>query len=520
MIRIKTLSFPLISAMVVSTAVNASAQVALELSSQKSYRQNQKSLNFKGGSFVTRLSDGHVSSVGFCNDFNYYPPGYYILGPCTAGTSGYVTKGNVNGATIQRPYLVVTELVGAIIIQPYEPTLCKLVAAPASKLPRPSVGFQEQGATISYNLHVPTSIRDYNISSYSNTRKYSESQREKFQDEIVTGVYHYTFPRLGAPTQPAPVVAVIYPMVEGYAKLNNRAQGFEFTKINNNVWNKAGYIEMSFARPNTFKWSGLTPSSVYAAVDSVYFSLKPLTNPKKPQTSGIVAGEAIFPSFTTSADESAVLLPSPYTSSYTTPPIFPSGTQAMVQIEVQRNFQTGGVTYDFSNRKFQIPVMVIDRYTEYQDTYLAKAKNKDILADPDGDGFNNLTEWILNSDGNSAASVPPTLTPAAYQAEDFLGAATPIGSYYGFNVDVKQGTIPSVSYTLQRSLDQGKTWKKFKSDNDWSVVKVTTVVRGITKTQIQVRSLEPNPDAAATIPTIQPPGTIGDLYRIKLSLTK
>ncbi len=49
MIRIKTLSLPLISALVVSTIVPATAQVALQLNSEKTYRQSKKGINFKGG---------------------------------------------------------------------------------------------------------------------------------------------------------------------------------------------------------------------------------------------------------------------------------------------------------------------------------------------------------------------------------------------------------------------------------------------------------------------------------------
>ena len=107
---------------------------------------------------------------------------------------------------------------------------------------------------------------------------------------------------------------------------------------------------------------------------------------------------------------------------------------------------------------------------------------------------------------------------------------------------VQKDTVPKVTYLLQRSLDQGKTWQPFKNGYyltdgsysatpptdqfgfflpfNWSVQKVTTIVRGITYVQYEVRSGIRNTNINATIPTSQPPGTLGDLYRVKIILKK
>ena len=159
------------------------------------------------------MNDGSVSSIGGCDFIQYYPPGYFI-GICSAGTTGLITSGTVNGATRANPYLLVNTLTPALAIAPREPDKARLVAAPASNLPRPSGGFKDQSASVYFNLHTPESVREYLLTRYVNTRDYAGNQRKKFESEIVPGVYHYTFPRLVDPTLPAPVNVVIYPMAE------------------------------------------------------------------------------------------------------------------------------------------------------------------------------------------------------------------------------------------------------------------------------------------------------------------
>ncbi|GAA5123203.1 hypothetical protein JIN84_11080 [Luteolibacter yonseiensis] len=551
MIRIKTLSLPLISALVASTITTATAQVELQLNSEKTYRQSKKGIYFKGGTFKVRLDDGHVSTIGFCDDPNYYPPGRYI-NACSPGTSGFLSMGNLDNADVQRPYLVITELQDAIAIAPLYEDKIKLLAAPASGLPRPSGGFGDDSSAVYYNLHT-TNVREYGITGYFLNRKYTKNQRDKFEREIVPGAYRYSFPRLNNPDMPAPITAVIYPMLEGKAKKNNRVSGFEFTKVNKNKWTD-GYVELSYLKPNSYNWAGLTPNVVFANVDRLYFSLRALRNPAKPDSSDVFRDTSIFPAFTNSAgDNPRVLLSNPYVKSFITPPIIPSGTRAIAELELQRGFQTGGVTYDLSNRKFQIPVAVFDRYTEFVSLYLSKAskKNKGILEDPDKDGYNNLTEWILESEPSSAASIPAAPQPAPYQAVDIIGGPTPFGSYYGFNVDIKEGTVPKVTTTLQRSKDQGKTWENFVDGYyyangsytdlndppeetltfpylpvpgvDWQVQTVRTNIRGISRVQVQVRSMthiDVNIDNYLDEDNwyYQPPGATGHIYRVKVTL--
>lgn len=517
MISFKTPSMAAVGLLAATSALPLAAQVSFSLSTTKTFRQLAGSkILFRGGEFTSYANDGTIIIVPGCDSRNYFPPG--LPGPCVLGTTGFVSFGNAESTPIQNPYLVVTGLRPAVIFEPDAADRIRLTAAPASKLPRPAAGFTDASLSLYYDL-TTFNIQEYKVSSYYQVRKYSNTQLALFNSEIVPGAYHYSFPRLGAPNLVAPLAAVIYPMVEGYAKLNNRWTGFYFSNVNGNVWTPRGCVQLSYLRPNTFTWTGLTTSLVYPAVDSLYFSIKALRNPADPANSEVVSGYAIFPGFAdTAAPESRILLPDPYRTTFTTPPILPGGTIGMAQVELVRNMQTGGVTYDFSKRIFQIPVEVVDSYTDFVALYMKGAKNTGILMDNDGDGYNNLTEWILNSDPLVSGNIPVAPDPVAFQAVDAFGP-TPVGSYFGFDVNVRNGTVPTVTYTLQRSKNNGVTWEPFVTDLQWSVERVTTVTRGITTTKIQVRSLVlVNPVTADTTNFfVEPPGTAAHIYRVLIT---
>ncbi len=544
MIRFKTLPLPVMCVIAALAMKPLDAQIVFALSSEKTYRQDNGNISFKGGTFDVGLSDGYVVSILGCDDPDYYPPGTYN-GICFPGTAGLLSDGNIGSATIQRPYLVITELSPAAAIAPRFPDLVSLVAAPASSLERPSGGFTDTSASVFYNLHTPGSIREYDLTGYFLNRQYNSNQRGKFENEIVSGSYYYSFPRLGMPTLSAPISAIIYDMAEGFQKLNNQTKGVKFTRVNKNSMLK-GFMEMSYSRPNEFQWQGITSSNTYAMADKLYFSLRAMRNPSNPQNSDVIRSSAVFPPFITGAENSSrVQLKTPYVTSFITPPIIPSGTKAIAELEIERNFKTGGVTYDFSRRRFQIPVIVVDRFSEYIERNLNSKKDKGLLADPDKDGYNNLTEWILESDSSETGSIPKMPVAASYQAVDYLGRNTPLLSYYGFNVTIKEGTNPKVTYTLQRSLDQGKSWANFKTgfyypDGSysvtakeqeidrfgniiepitWVVKKVRTFERGMETFQIQVRSGIIS-YASNNNYQLEPPGTQGHLYRVKILLKK
>lgn len=506
MIRIKSLSLPLITSMIAASVAPSSAQVGLSLSSNIAYRQNKKTIDFRGGSFDIDMRDGDGTYIGGCSASEYVFPGEFT-NICAPGTSGYLSSGSFGGTDPTQPYLLVTGLVAATIIAPYRANEISLVAAPASTLPRPSGGFEDDSAAVYYNLHT-NSVSEYGLTGYTSTRNYSANQRAKFDSDVVPGAYRYLFPRKNS-TQTIPVTAVIYPMAEGLATKNKKTSGFQFITTKNK-WTSDGFMEISYRKPNTIEWKGLTPNIVLAAVDDLFFSFRPIVNPNNPN-SAIIRGEAIFPAFVSGADP-RIALANPYITKFTMPPVIPAGARGMIELELQRSFQTGGVTYDFSNRKFQIPIAVIDRYTEYQAVYLAKSKKKKILEDADGDGYNNLTEWILDSIPSDPLNIPIPPVPVLVEPapDDLFG-----DTYFGFNVDIKKDTDPKVTYTLQRSKDFGATWSEFVTDPSWFVDTVEVTVNNVTFPQIQVRSRTGTP-----LNPTQPPGTATDVYRLKIAQAK
>jgi hypothetical protein len=169
----------------------------------------------------------------------------------------------------------------------------------------------------------------------------------------------------------------------------------------------------------------------------------------------------------------------------------------VIELELDRSFQTGGVTYDFSDRKFQIPVIIVNRYSEYAELRFGdKTKLIGILDDFDGDGYNNLNEWILESRADDSASIPLAPVAAIQNIDDF-----PF-QYFGFTVEKQRGTVPKVNYTLQRSFNLGKTWSEFVSDANWIV---TETADGYT---------------VESATGVQPPDTGDDIYRVKITLAK
>lgn len=507
MIRAKTLSLPLVSALLASAVVPAEADVAMSLSSHKTYRQNKAGkTNFRGGSFDITVRDGNTIRVGGC-EWPYYVPAN-LLRVCSGGSTGFVLFGDPDDS-FGGPYFWFTEVIPALIIEPRRPELCVLKAAPASKLKRPSSGFKDSSYGLYYNLHQPDAIESI-ITRYDYTRTYSAKQRRTFEEEIVPGVYHYSFPRLTNPVLRVPISPVIYPLPEGYAEKNNQKTGVMFESTGR--WTKSGFMELSYIKPNIIKWKGFSPSTTFAAVDNLHFSMKYLSDESNPHSEvsqvNPDTGESpasFFPTYVNGTDPK-ILLANPYVNSFTLPPIFKGGSKAVMELELDRGFQTGGITYDLSSRKFQIPVIIINRYTEYAELRFGSTKksNTGILDDYDKDGYNNLNEWILDSRADDSASIPAAPVTVYHEAAlDNLGfVITP--AYYGFTVEKKKGTRPAIEYTLQRSTNNGITWKEFVSDGTWIVTETTDA--------FYVESAE--------FTTTQPAGTGGHRYRVKITLDR
>jgi hypothetical protein len=513
--------------MVAVPSVNAN--LALSINTSKTFRQDKSgATNFISGSYNLDFRDGGCTFVNYCTWPYYYPPNDSFL--CSGGTTGFITFGEVlvNGRK-SGPYFWITDVVPALLVEPRRADLCFLRAAPASKLKRPAGGFADDSFGVYYNLHDKNSVVESIITRYSTSRVYGagRGQWDKYNSEIVPGVYHYTFPRLHDEISKVPISATIYPMVDGYRKVNNQKAGVRFDP--NERWSKLGFMELSYLKPNIIKWSGFTPSTVYAGVDTLHFALRYIKDPKDANSPVLdtdpVTGDSpasLFPAFVNDGGDPRVALTNPFINSFTLPPVLKSGTKAVAELSLDRSLNSSGVNYDYSSRKFQIPVEVVNRYTDYADINFGNSsKRVGILDDNDKDGFNNLTEWMLGSRADDEFSVPVNPVPANQVVTDdnyyyyywyywFYDYYKP--QWFGFTVDKIQRNVPRVKYTLQRSTNMGKSWSTFTSDVNWRVTDDAAA--------FVVESLVSVPVEGAPDLWVQPPGTEGHLYRLKITLKK
>mgnify|MGYP000570734663 FL=1 len=92
MIRFKTLSTSLISAMVATTVLPATADLALTISSDKTYRTSKRGTAFLGGTFDVAVRDGNGTFTGGCARSNYWRANI-PLDPCPLGSTGFLLYG-------------------------------------------------------------------------------------------------------------------------------------------------------------------------------------------------------------------------------------------------------------------------------------------------------------------------------------------------------------------------------------------------------------------------------------------
>ena len=387
-------------------------------------------------------------------------------------------------------------------------------------------------------------IREFPIAIYQKTTRYNKSQGDKFATDIVPGVYIYSFPSLSAPELSRTFRATILPITENLQKVNNQNKGFEFKQVNNDRLTKKGFVEFSTNKRNVIRWVGFNVGEVNVSTDRLFVSLRALENTRNPNSEvrrfvpGTSIPQSVFPNFN-SGQNPRILIPNLFNKSYSIPTILPSGTSAVLEIELDRGTQTGSGGSDFSTRRFQVPVTFVDRYSEYKEVRFQKGnKNTKLLGDADNDGYNNLTEWVLDSDANTKASFPINPIPVKVPSEtivtrsndrffSFFDFTRP--EYFGFTIRKKQGTVPAVDYIIQRSRDRGVTWSTFGSDNNWEVTIVNPTQTANEVALNLPKSTEIRVEAVTRItPTLifpfefipllsQPPGTENDIYRVKIT---
>ncbi|MEP2776693.1 MAG: hypothetical protein ABJQ29_10895 [Luteolibacter sp.] len=483
----KTLSLSVAACAVASGLSNAQTATSFDFTSTSfaNYRQvspgGVEVTNFEGGAFALSVRDGNAVYVGgACGNGAplYYPPSP----GCSLGATGLVTAGDLNGDGVQDPgtYFSISSISAAAILQPFDGTKALLVSAPPSLLPRPLSGFVDTSASIFYNLQTAF-IQKYDITLLNLNRGYTAAERTRFDNEVVPGTYNFNFARLINPffngVYPPVVLQLnLFPALDGFRKVNNVKQGFRFK----NVTFQDGFAILDPLELNTLEWEGNTVSYIAPAADSLYISIKPLTDPEDPYSDPIQydgLGQfldapdntivnptfPIFPNFV-GPTTTRIFLPNPLVQSYIIPPNFLGvGQTGVIDIEFVLNRPTSTVISDRSTRRFRLPVRLVNRFRTAIASKLpvtATTLQQSADYDFDGDGFSNFSEWAFGSDPANAASTPnsaklQTVAPStsAYTRD----GQTTTQNGLKFEITKLQNPDPALTYDVEFSTDM-KTW--------------------------------------------------------------
>ncbi len=474
------------------------------------YRQTApRTVNFTGGSFDISLRDGFF--VYTCASQFYFPP----TRDCPIGANAQVTRGVLfDPLTLEAlpslgAYISLVQLNPAKIVDPFQPERISLLAAPISALPRTLTGFTALPTQI-FDFRNVFAPRQYSITNYEFSRPYNSSERNRFNSEIVPGLYYFNFPALTDPNFQQPVAKdVVLPVtitqqLDGFRKVNNQEVGFRFT---NERWEN-GFLLIDARLPFTFTWQGNSPAILVPSADRMFVSINRLADPNDPNSDRLTgvsvdpreadpAGDpdppldfplinnVIFPGFIAPALRE-ILLPSPLVTQYTLPPFATFGagtTSGVLQVRIEKN-RRAGVGREASNYIFQVPVRFINTFSSFASTSLpATTTAKDLAADadPDGDGFSNFEEWVFESNPADSSSAPISPQLSKVSSGNGTVAKSSTADKWEFKVTKLIDPVPALTYIIERSTDM-KTWTQVPTwDPEWETVDTATEIKIVSR---------------------------------------
>jgi len=385
---------------------------------------------FDGGRFSAILRDGlfiYRPGCAFNGSIDSFGP---LVAPginCPIGGTGLVSSGNVflegelddpdvdaEPILADNTYWQVTTMLRAKTFEPFRSELCRLVAAPASALPRPLDGFEELGVIVFYNMRTPEP-EDYNIARYEFERFYGSwpaddevetSEGSRMLKEWVAGQYVFQFPALNRPNTPLNVMVRLFPFVDAYDKSTPAGrQGFKFL---GNRWDGEGYYQLDPRLVNTLSWQ--VSKGGLVRTDKLFFSI----DGDDADLDDDIPARNFIP------DGSRVRISNIQATSYKLPPgFFLIGDTGMAKLDYQRALFMTTSSSDVSSRSFKMPVKFVDTYAGFATLwggYKTSTKLADRApgADFDKDGFNNVTEFAMESNPSDALITAITSTPTAF----------------------------------------------------------------------------------------------------------
>ncbi len=441
------------------------------------YRQGPNGTFFEGGTFNMSARDGNFLYDG-CNGPRFYSPSP----PCPLGATGFVSRG-LDGDPLLRglgPYFSVTELSASVLLAPFDSKSAILVSAPPSLLPRPLGGFVDQSLSVFYNLQT-VFIKQYPIAFYDFSRSYTSDERKRFDGEVVPGTYRYNFAALPDTQRPLyvkpPIVINIneFPKLDGYRKINSQPQGVRFK----NVTYDDGFALLNPFDLNIISWEGNTVSFISPSVDTLFFSIKQLTDTTDP-LSDPDPGPPLFPNFV-AVGQTRVILPNALETTFTLAPNFLNpGETGLIDLEFTTFRPTTSVIYENATRRFRLPVKVINPFLSFIAASLPPGTTALQMAadyDFDGDGISNFTEWVFGSNPSNANSVPSspgvnTVSVAAPAGITTFDTIPEVGSALQYKVPKLRNAVPALKYTIEYSKDLA-TWQTIKADNTSWIISET-----------------------------------------------
>jgi hypothetical protein len=382
------------------------------------------------------------------------------LPPCPLGTTGFIIQGDVDGDGIadDRSFWSVESIVTHSLIESFNPTGITLVAAPPSKLARPSGDFRDGSVATFYNVLTEV-IKRYDVAYYTYFRSYDgillPDSYKRHAEQWVPGVYIYNVPLKGQVNKFLPLRLTISPMVEA----NGFRKGLKGFGLKSSMW-ALGALDVDARLVTDLVWEGNTPNNTYST-DIIEFSMSDEFD------------NIVYP-----VPDTPYRLDSPFLTKLTMIPyVFTKGDKGTSTMKFTRFLKTSTVATDTSSRSWTWPTRFIDSYKGH-DLYEFRIANDAAIpgikiagnaaklraptADYDGDGLSNVMEFAFSQDDGDDLNA--TLEWTSYHNDPLsqptavelfaLGFTAPITAPPAY-LDTLAAGVPNVALVTNKRANVG-----------------------------------------------------------------
>ena len=389
----------------------SSAEVIMRFSTGAAYTQyGPFDVRFDGGDLNLNLRDGNgiqVSCFGFDPYLEIVPP---IQPGCPLGTTAFIAFGDENGDGIRdlQAFYSLSEVIPAFLVEPFRPDLVEMASAPPSDLPRNLGTAKDFGWLIFYNVLTPN-VLQFNVTEYEIDRVYPEGigGQARMKDELVVGLYIFSFPFLRNAEGPKVNIPVVYRAIPEGFDLTDRypEDGFRFTS---GTWSNGEYL-MDPRLTNRITWTGNDVSNIFPGVDILRLSFN--GEYIDPLTLELVEGIVFPPSRQPVQLESSLVR-----EYYLAPDFFEVGDTGTARLQFNRFLGSNAVAFDSSVRFFEFNYRFVNSYQGYALRAFplgTDSRERSAGFDFDKDGFTNFEEFAQGTDPTDPTDFPADILPEA-----------------------------------------------------------------------------------------------------------